>query len=73
MAARANAFSASDKVRNNPKVQQAISDANETTARKQKSGEASHPLQAEVGRGVASITGEAKAREEDRTRRYTSQ
>jgi hypothetical protein len=38
MNARANAFSASEKVRNNPKVQQAISDAHEKTARKRKAG-----------------------------------
>jgi hypothetical protein len=39
MAARANAFSASEKVRNNPEVQQAIIDANDQTARKRKAGE----------------------------------
>jgi hypothetical protein len=41
MAARANAFSASEKVRNNPKVEQAISDAHKKTARKRKLGETS--------------------------------
>jgi hypothetical protein len=41
MAARANAFSASEKVRNKPVVKQAMSVAYETTARKRKSGEPS--------------------------------
>jgi hypothetical protein len=41
MAARANAFSASEKVRNNPSVSQATRDAYERTARKRKSGEPS--------------------------------
>jgi hypothetical protein len=42
MAARANSFSASEKVRNNPEIKQAMSVAYETTARKKrKSGEPS--------------------------------
>jgi hypothetical protein len=42
MAARANLFSASEKVRNNPEVKQAMSVTYETTARKKrKSGEPS--------------------------------
>jgi hypothetical protein len=42
MAARANAFSASEKVRNNPEVKRAISAAYDATARmKRKSGQVS--------------------------------
>ena len=44
MAARANAFSAAEKVRNNPKVQQGMRESKEKTARRRNTEEQLLPL-----------------------------